>query len=222
MARGQIWDADIIERYADGQERIRFTPTPAKDTAAAMQALLKTWKHCVRELWTPPAVALAAFNLDFLCIHPFRDGNGRVSRLALLLQSDHAGMDVGRYMSLERLIEQSKERYYETLEHCSVGWHAGKHDPWPFINYVLSILKLAYQEFAERVGQIAEPKGAKAQLVRDAVRKRRGDFRFSDIEQSCPSVGREWIRKVLGELKSAGELTCHGRGTAARWMRTTR
>jgi Fic family protein len=160
------------------------------------------------------------FVLDFLCIHPFRDGNGRVSRLALLLQSYQAGMEVGRYISLERLIEQNKERYYETLEQCSVGWHEGKHDPWPFINYILSIFKIAYQEFEERVGQIAEPKGAKAELVRNAVRKRQREFRLSDIEQSCPSVGREWIRNILGDMKNAGELTCEGRGPAARWKRT--
>ncbi len=174
MARGQIWDAgqykekdgDIIQRYPDGHERVRFKPTPADEAAAAMTKLLDTWNQCVREKWVPPAVALAAFNLDLLCIHPFRDGNGRVSRLSLLLQSYHAGMEVGRYISLERLIEQNKERYYETLEQCSYGWHEGRHDPWPFINYILNILKNAYQEFAERVGQVAEPKGAKAELVR--------------------------------------------------------
>jgi Fic family protein len=228
MARGQIWDAgqykdkdgDIIERHANGVERIRFKPTRAKETPGAMEKLIDTWNECMQEKWTPPAVALAAFNLDFLCIHPFRDGNGRVSRLVALLQSYQAGMEVGRYISLERLIEQNKERYYETLEQCSVGWHEGKHDPWPFINYILSILKMAYQEFEERVGQIAEPKGAKADLVRNAVRKRQGEFRLMDIEQNCPSVGREWIRNILGDMKNAGELTCKGRGPAARWKRT--
>jgi Fic family protein len=225
MARGQIWDAgqykqrdgDIIQRYADGQERIRFKPTPADETAAAMTKLVDTWNQCLQEKWAPPAIALAAFNLDFLCIHPFRDGNGRVSRLALLLQAYHAGMEVGRYVSLERLIEQNNDRYYETLEQCSFRWHDGKHDPWPFINYILNILKNAYQEFEERVGQIAEPKGAKAELVRSAVRKRRGEFRLSDIEHACPGVGREWIRTVLADMKKDGELECKGRGVAARW-----
>jgi Fic family protein len=227
MARGQIWDAgqykekdgDIIERYADGQERIRFKPTSAAGTPAAMERLIEAWEQCLLEKWAPPAVALAAFNLDFLCIHPFRDGNGRVSRLSLLLQSYHVGMDVGRYISLERLIEQNKERYYETLEGCSVGWHAGKHDPWPFINYILSLLKSAYQEFEERVGETAEPKGAKAELVRDAVRRRKGEFRLSDLEHDCPSVGREWIRNVLAQMRKEGELNCMGRGVAARWKR---
>lgn len=230
MARGQIWDAgrykekdgDIVERYADGGERVRFKPTPANETPAAMANLIGAWNSCMQERWVPPAVALAAFNLDFLCIHPFRDGNGRVSRLALLLQTYQAGMEVGRYVSLERLIEQNKDRYYETLEQCSAGWHQGRHDPWPFINYILSILKNAYQEFEERVGQIAEPKGAKAELVRNAVRKRRGEFRLSDIERACPGVGREWIRSVLAEMRKEGELKCSGRGIAARWSASTK
>jgi Fic family protein len=226
-ARGQIWDAgqykekdgDIIERFADGQERLRFRPTSAGETPAAMGRLIAIWNECREERWAPPAVALAAFNLDFLCIHPFRDGNGRVSRLALLLQTYGAGMEVGRYISLERLIEENKERYYQTLEQCSIGWHEGKHDPWPFINYILSILKLAYQEFVERLGQVAEPKGVKAELVRNAVGRRRGEFRLSDIEQDCQAVGREWIRVVLGDMKKAGELQCRGRGVGARWER---
>jgi Fic family protein len=227
MARGQIWDAgqykvkdgDIIERSADGLERVRFKPTPARETPATMASLIDTWRQSQQEKWVPPAIALAAFNLDFLCIHPFRDGNGRVSRLTLLLQAYHSGMDVGRYISLERLIEQNKDRYYQTLEECSAGWHEGKHNPWAFINFMLYILKIAYQEFEERVDQTAEPKGAKAELVRDAVRKRQGDFRLSDIEQACPCVGREWIRDVLADMRESGELQCKGRGVAARWKK---
>ena len=225
MARGQIWDAgkykekdgDIIERYADSRERVRFKPVQASEAPAQMAKLVDTWNRCVQDRWVPPAIGIAAFNLDLLCIHPFRDGNGRVSRLALLLQTYHAGMEVGRYISLERLIEQSKDRYYQTLEQSSSGWHHGRHDPWPFINYVLDVLRNAYREFEERVGQIAEPRGAKAQLVRTSVRKRRGEFRLVDIERACPGVGREWIRTVLADMKKAGELTCSGRGVAARW-----
>lgn len=130
--------------------------------------------------------------------------------------------DAGKYKEkdcdiLERLIEQNKERYYETLEQSSQGWHEGRHDPWPFINYVLFILKTAYQEFEERVGQNREPKGAKAGLVLNAIRKQAGDFRLVDIEQACPGVGRDWIRALLADLKSAGNLTCRGKGPAARW-----
>ena len=101
----------------------------AADTPQYRQALVKSWHRCIEERWVHPLVALAAFNLDFLCIHPFRDGNGRVSRLLFLLGCYQLAYQVGRYISLERLIEENKERYYETLELSSQGWHEGKHDP---------------------------------------------------------------------------------------------
>lgn len=225
LARGDVWDAgkykakdgDIIERFADGRQRVRFRPTPAKKTPAAMAELVELWADCVREKWVPPLVAVAGFNLDFLCVHPFRDGNGRASRLLLLLQGYHAGAEVGRYISLERLIEENKERYYETLEQSSAGWHEGKHNPWPFINYVLWITREAYKEFERRVGQTAEPRGAKAAMVRDAVLRQTDEFRLSDIERACPGVGREWIRTLLAAMQDAAEVTCKGRGPAARW-----
>ena len=160
---------------------------------------------------------MAAFNLDFLCIHPFRDGNGRVSRL-LLLQCYHFGYEVGRYISLERLIEQNKERYYETLEQSSQGWHEGKHDLWPYVNYLFYTLKTAYREFENRVGQIASPKGAKTEIVLNAIRGQKGDFRLVDIERACPGVGRDWIRVLLADLRESGEVKCRGKGLAARWV----
>jgi len=145
-------DSDIIEKSPDGRVRVRFRTVSARKTPAAMRALINAWEESVEERVIHPAIAMAAMNLDFLCIHPFRDGNGRVSRLLLLLQCYHFGYEVGRYISLERTIEENKERYYETLEQSSQGWHDGKHDPWPYINYLLYILKLAYREFEERVG----------------------------------------------------------------------
>jgi Fic family protein len=225
LARGSAWDAGqykqkdtkIIERFADGRERVRFRPTRARQTPTAMAELAQLWMDCLHEKWVPPLVAVAALNLDFLCIHPFRDGNGRVSRLLLLLQCYHAEVQVGRYISLERLIEQNKDRYYETLEQSSTGWHEGKHDPWPFVNYVLWILREAYKEFEQRVGQTAEPRGAKAALVREAVARHKGEFRLSDIERACPGVGREWIRTLLADMRDAGEVVCRGRGPGARW-----
>jgi len=136
----------------------------------------------------------------------------------LLLQCYHLGYEVGRYISLERLVEQNKERYYETLEQSSHGWHEGKHDPWPYINYLLFILKTAYREFEERVGKIASPKGSKTEVVLEALRKQVGEFRLVDIERACPGVGREWIRVILAKLKKSGEITCKGKGPAARWL----
>ena len=154
MARAEVGDAgelktrdsDIIERSANGSVRVRFRPVRAAETPRFMEGLVEGWGRCLEERWVHPLIALGAFNLDFLCVHPFRDGNGRVSRLLLLLQSHHLGLDVGRYISLERLIEENLERYYETLEIGSESWHQGKHDPWPYIGYILFILRKAYSE----------------------------------------------------------------------------
>ena len=226
MTRGQIWDSglykekdgDIIERYPDGSERVRFRTVSAKQTPAAMDQLVADWQACLEERWVPPLIALAAFNLDFLCIHPFRDGNGRVSRLLWLLQSYQLGLEVGRYISLERLVEQNKDRYYETLEQSSQGWHEGKHDPWPYINYVLSILKAAYREFVERVGETAEPRGSKTQLVLEVIGKMSGTFSLADLERACPGVSRDMIRRVLNTQKGQ-TVDCIGRGPGALWQK---
>jgi Fic family protein len=227
MARGQIWDAglykekdgDIIERYADGSERVRFRPVAAVRTGEAMAALVSDWRRCLDEAWVHPLIALAAFNLDFLCIHPFRDGNGRVSRLLWLLQCHRLGYEVGRYVSLERLVEENKARYYETLELSSQGWHEGKHDPWPYINFVLSILKAAYREFAERVGEVAAPRGAKRELVLAALARAPAECTIAELERACPGVSRDMIRTVLRERQAEGSLSCVGRGLAARWVK---
>ncbi len=229
LSRGEIWDAgqykekdgDIIETYPDGRSRVRFRTVPAAEIPAAMAKLMTDWEACVREKWTHPLVALATFNLDFLCIHPFRDGNGRVSRLLFLLQLYHLGFEVGRYVSIERLIEDSKERYYETLEQSSQEWHEDKHDPWPLINYLLSILRTAYREFARRVESMPAPKGEKAALVRDAVLRQSGDFKARDIEKECPGVGLDWIRTQLARMKEAGEVERISMGRDARWRVTS-
>ena len=197
-------DRDIIERFSDGRERVRFHTVAATATPAAMQALVTVWRRCLDENWIHPLVALAVFNLDFLCIHPCRDGNGRVSRLLLLLQSYHLGFEVGRYISLERLIEQNKERYYETLELSSQAWHEGQADPWPYVGFVLYILRSAYRELTQRVGLVKEPRGAKTAMVAQAVAAMQQDFSMLDLERLCPSVSRDHIRRVLKTLRSQG------------------
>jgi Fic family protein len=228
MARGNVWDAgqykekdgDIVEISPDGRSRVRFKTVSAQQTPSAMKELLTLRTTCTQERWVHPLIALAGFNLDFLCIHPFRDGNGRASRLLLLLECYHAGAEVGRYISLERLIEENKERYYETLEICARGWHEGKHDPWPFINYLLLLLKTAYGEFERRAEAITEPLGAKAQQVQDVVLRQTSEFRITDIERLCPGVGRDWIRQLLRRLRTEGKLESLGRGPAARWRKS--
>lgn len=227
LVRGDIWDAgkykeresDIIEKYPDGRQRIRFQTVRAADAPHYVRETVGLLDACLHEHCIHPLIALAAFNLDFLCIHPFRDGNGRVSRLLLLLQCYHLGYEVGRYISLERLIEQNKERYYETLEQSSQGWHKGKHEPWPYVNFVLSILKNAYKEFEERLGQVKEQRGAKTELVEAAANSFKGTFTLADLERACPSVSTDMVRKVLRDLKKAKKVECLGRGPGAKWQK---
>jgi len=227
LCRGEIWDAgkykekdgDIIEKYPNGRERVRFKTVPAARTPEFIRTLTEMWAMSLAERWVHPLIVLAAFNLDFLCIHPFRDGNGRVSRLLLLLQCYHLGYEAGRYISIERIIEENKERYYETLEQSSQAWHEGKHDPWPYVNYVLYVLKSVYREFEERVGQLRSPRGTKTELIEGAIHKIHGEFTLSDLERSCPAVSRDMIRKVLRDLQKADEIECLGRGPGARWKK---
>lgn len=227
LTRGEIWDAgkykekdgDIIEKYSDGRERIRFKTVAAANTPAYMEKLVSLWSQSLEERWVPPLITLAAFNLDFLCIHPFRDGNGRVSRLLLLLQSYQLGYEVGRYISLERLIEQNKDRYYETLEQSSQGWHEGKHDPWPYINYFLFILKTAYREFESRMDISASPRGAKTEIIEAAIKSFPGEFTLADLERACSGVSHDMARKVLHMKQRTGDVICQGRGPGARWKR---
>lgn len=225
LSRGDSWDAgqyknkpvDIIEKLPGGGERVRFRSVLPKDTPEFTRKLVSLWRDQSRDHDISPLIVMAAFNLDFLCIHPFRDGNGRVSRLLLLLTAYHLGIEVGRYVSLERIIEENKARYYETLQLSSKGWHEGKHDPWPYIGYLLFIIKKAYDEFEERAGSIRAPRGEKTALVEAAIIRQDGAFSVSDIRDACPGVGVDLIRKVLSRMKET-QVKCMGRGQTAQWQ----
>lgn len=228
LTRGEIWDAgkykekdsDIIEKRMDGSSSIRFRTVSAKQTPKSMQQLHIAWEDTVKETEVHRIITLAAYNLDFLCIHPFRDGNGRVSRLLMVLQCYHAGIEVGRYISLERLIEQNKERYYETLKLSSHGWHEGKHNPWHYINFLCFIIKSAYKEFEERLGEMPQPRGEKTDLVRKAVKNLPYDFSVADLQKKCPGVGIDMIRRVLKDMQAEGAVECLGRGRFSKWRKT--
>lgn len=227
LARGEVWDSgrykerdsDIIEKLPDGNTRVRFATVPAVETPSRMKQLVNLYDTLQRDARIPPLVFSAAFNLDFLCIHPFRDGSGRVSRLLLLLQAYHAGYEVGRYISLERLIEQNKERYYETLEQSSQGWHQGNHNPWHYLQFILYIFKLAYQEFEDRLGRVASPKGEKTNLVLDAINNVGGEFSVAELQRKCPGVSVDLIRRILKQLQADHKVKCQGRGQKAKWRK---
>ncbi len=209
---------DIIEKFPDGRSRVRFSPVSPEHTREYVLRLLDAWHRCLAEKWVHPLIAVAAFNLDFLCIHPFRDGNGRVSRLLFLLQTYQLGYDVGRYISLEKLIEENKERYYETLLKSSAGWHEGGHDPWPIIGFLNYILKQAYKNFEERSSMAASPRGEKTEMILAAVDQMPNEFRISDIEKKVPA-GIDLIRKVLRKLKDDGQICVTSSGRNATWKK---
>src|SRR5258706_1396787 len=225
LSRGDIWDAgiykekdvDIIQKYADGRSRVRFKTVPASRTPRAVGELIELWQRGVREKWVHPLILVAALNLDFLCIHPFRDGNGRVSRLLFLLACYHCGIEAGRYISLERLIEQNKERYYEVLELSSQRWHQAKHDPCPALNFLLFILTQACKEFEQRVGQLKSPRGEKTEAVLAAVDRQVATFRIADLRAECPGVGLDLIRRVLARLRKEKKIKSLGTGRGAKW-----
>jgi Fic family protein len=164
----------------------------------------------------PPLLIVATFILDLLCIHPFRDGNGRASRLATSLLLQAQGFQVIRYISLERLVEESKEEYYRILNLCSQGWHQGKNEIIPWWNYFLSTLRRAYKEFENQVESV-EARPAKSDLVRRTVLGQVEPFTLADMAVQLPSASRQLIKKVLAELKNAGQVRLSGRGRGARW-----
>lgn len=212
-------DNEIIELRPDRAPVIRFRPVPAFMTSEAMDELCLSYRHITTQQAVPPLLAVACLVLDFLCIHPFRDGNGRVSRLLTLLTLYHHGYEVGRYISLERLIEESREDYYEALRLSSERWHERQHDLVPWLNYFLSVVRRAYREFEQRVGEIKSPRGAKTALVEAAIASFSGEFSLADIEHACPGVSRDMVRWVLRELQKAGAVECLGRGPGAAWRK---
>ena len=211
---------DIVERNSDGSfRRTRFKTVSPVATPQAMEDLVGRYKEAVHDHRKEPLVVIPLAILDFLCIHPFGDGNGRVSRLLTLLLLYHFDYQVGRYIGLERIFEDSKETYYEALERSSQGWHEGAHDVFPWSTYFWGTLLLAYRELEDRVGKIRTGKGAKTAQVRMAVDRRAGPFAISEIESDCPGVSRDMIRLVLRQLRDEGMIVSQGKGRGARWIR---
>ena len=215
-------DNAIIQRYTDGSRRIRFRPTPATETAEAVQQLVDRYDDAIHHDAREPLVIVPLTILDFLCIHPFNDGNGRSSRLLTLLLLYQQGYEVGRYISLERIFEQTKVSYYDTLERCSQGWHEGKHDAFPWVNYFWGVMLAAYKEYEQRVGTLRTGRGAKGHQVRLAVERKLGPFRAADIATECPGVSHEWVRRVLREMRDEGLIEFQGKGPGARWVKKRR
>lgn len=207
---------EIIEILPSGERKVRFVPTSAKETPRAMEMLCRNYREASDDERVPPLLVVATFVFDLLCVHPFRDGNGRVSRLAttLLLQSN--GFQVARYVSLERLVEETKHEYYGVLVKCSQGWHEGKNESVPWWDYFLGVLRRAYQEFERQVESV-QARPAKSNLVRQTILAQVEPFTLGDLAAQLPAVSPQLIKKVLAELKKKGKIRLVGRGRGARW-----
>lgn len=227
LCRGESWDAgkwkdknnDIVRKHADGSIEVIFRPVRAAETPEMIKQLCLTYENSVVQLKYPELYAVACLILDFLSIHPFRDGNGRVSRLLTLLALYQHGYQVGKYISLERMAEQSKETYYESLNKSSQHWHQTKHDVFPWFNYFLGTLLGAYREFEERAINIKPSRGIKTEIVTKTIENQQGLFSISDIERACPNISRIMVKKVLLRMSKEKKIKCLGKGQSARWVR---
>lgn len=217
--RWKIADNAIEEKLPDGTKFIRFQPVPAFWTSDAIDELCSGFLLCVNNQYIDPLLLTAATILDFLCIHPFDDGNGRMARLISLLLLYKFGYEVGRFISLEKIIEESKESYYETLYVSSQAWHEGEHDLVPWTEYFLGVVLNSYRELMERVDVITSSRGNKSQRVEDAIDHLIGEFSVEDLRHRCPDISPATIDRVLAKLRKEGRISPQGVGRGAKWIK---
>ena len=212
-------DNVIAESLPDGTRRVRFQPVPAWETSEAMEALCNAFRDALTDEELDPLLLTPMFILDFLCIHPFNDGNGRMSRLLTLLLLYRSGYFVGKYVSIERLIADSKETYYEVLQDSSTGWHEGSNDYLPFVRYMLGIVIAAYREFASRVDVLITRGLSKPGRVREIIRSTTGQITKTQIMKQCPDISQKTVERALKELIDSGEIMKIGGGryTSYTW-----
>ena len=219
---GSYKNADnvIAETDAQGNRFIRFQPVPAWETAEAMEMACQAYDQAVQS-GANPLLIIPMFILDFLCIHPFNDGNGRMARLLTLLLLYRSGYIVGKYISLEKVIEQSKETYYETLQQSSFGWHENENDYAPFVRYLLGTIVAAYRDFSDRV-QFLTTKGlSKPDRIRELIKTTLGKITKTEIMEKCPDISQATVQRTLIDLQKRGEILklSGGRYTAYIWNR---
>jgi Fic family protein len=212
---------EIIEILPSGAKRVRFVPTSAKETPRAIEALCEAYQRFRGVEHVPVLTLIAACVFDLLCIHPFRDGNGRVSRLLTTFLLMQESFSVCRYISLERLVEDRKEEYYDVLAQCSAKWHEGQNDIDPWWNYFLSVLRQAYRDFAQKV-ETASGRPTKSDLLRRAIMDQVGQFTLSEILAIVPAASSQLAKKVLLAMKQEGAVKVTGRGRGAVWETTSK
>lgn len=212
-------DNVIAESGKDGQQRVRFIPVSAFQTPEAMENLCDEFNNAITRSEYDPLLLIPMFILDFLCIHPFNDGNGRMSRLLTLLLLYRSGYIVGKYISMEMLIEKTKDTYYEALQNSSIEWHNNQSDYTSFVRYYLGVLLKGYNEFQDRIEHLKYRKLSKADRVKAVFEKRLGIVKKSDIATLCPDISETTIERTLKELLEAGFIEKVGKGRATGYTR---
>lgn len=212
-------DNIIAEKKADGTETVRFRPVPAFQTEEAMQNLCASFNKAIEAGIYDPLLLMPMFILDFLCIHPFNDGNGRMSRLLTLLLLYRAGFSVGKYISIEMLIEKSKDSYYEALQASSQNWHECSNDYKPFLKYILGIVVKAYNEFESRVEHLHYRKMTKPDRIKAFIEKTPGKITKKEIAQACPDISVTTIERTLSVLTASGFIEKLGVGKSTAYVK---
>lgn len=208
----------ISATYPDGHTEVFFTPMAPFETPEALEKICEEYNRVIGNLEVEPLIAIPVFIHDFLCIHPFNDGNGRMSRLLTMLLLYRSGFYVGKYISLEAKIAKNKDLYYEALGKAQNGWHEGEEDVVPFIKYLVGTILAAYKDFEDRFEIIGEKLPA-LEMVRKATKNKIGKFSKQDIRELCPSLSISSIEGSLRTLVKEGELMRGGSGKATYYVR---
>ena len=212
-------DNIIAEVGRNGKKSIRFKPVPAWQTAESINDLCSAFNEIIESENVDSLLLIPMFILDFLCIHPFDDGNGRMSRLLMLLLLYRSGYIVGKYISLEKIIENSKESYYEVLKESSYGWHENENNYEPFVRYTLGIIVSAYREFESRVILVSKVNVSKSERISEIIKGHIGKITKSEIMKLCPDISQTTVQRTLNNLLENGQITKIGGGryTSYTW-----
>ena len=208
----------ISATYPDGHSEILFTPLAPFETPEALTRICEEYNRVIGNMEVEPLIAIPVFIHDFLCIHPFNDGNGRMSRLLTTLLLYRSGFYVGKYISLEAKIAKNKDLYYNALSLSQEGWHEGTDDPLPFIKYLLGTILAAYKDFEDRFA-LVETKRSALQTVRMATQNKIGRFTKQDIRELCPTLSLSSVEGALRQLVALGEIRREGQGKGTRYVR---
>ena len=218
---GSFKNADnvIAEELPDGTKRVRFQPMPAWETPEAMDSVCSAINDAINDPELDDLLLIPMFILDFLCIHPFNDGNGRMSRLLTLLLLYRTGYPIGKYISIEKLIADSKDSYYEALQDSSENWHEGGNDYLPFARYLLGVFIAAYREFEERAEILLEAGNSSTSRIRRIIRASTGRITKAELMEQCPDISQVTVQRALKSLLDSGDILkiSGGRYTSYTW-----